>query len=108
MMIKAGNLDFLEVLDTQSASTHPELLISAVLQLMSRYKVNNDENGPCLKLAAVIERHLQALASQPHLSAVLRATCLQLSELWAEQVDKGLPQPVKPSLLSRFGLGARP
>ena len=57
----------------------PELLLSAVLHLMSHYHAGS----PCEKLAGVIERHLQVLSSSPGLGPVLQATCQQLSQQWA-------------------------
>ena len=39
----------------------PELLLSAVLHLMSHYHAGS----PCEKLAGVIERHLQVLSARP-------------------------------------------
>jgi len=67
---------------------HPELMLSAVLHLMSHYTANAADNGGCVKLASVIERHLKALAALPGLAPVLSATCQQLSEQWAAVVDK--------------------
>jgi hypothetical protein len=66
----------------------PELMLSAVLHLMSHYTA--DGKG-CVKLASVIERHLKALAMLPGLSPVLTATCQQLSEQWAGVVERSLP-----------------
>lgn len=94
---------FLDTLDRRTATANPDLLISAALHLMSQYKTNTSEQGPCLKLASVIERHLQALADIPSLPPVLRATCQNLSEQWAQMVDRELPEPVRPSLISRLG-----
>ena len=104
--MSSTDFTFLETLDRRTASSNPDLLISAALHLMSQYKTNTAEEGPCLKLASVIERHLQALADIPSLPPVLRATCQNLSEQWAEMVDRELPEPVRPSLLSRLGLRA--
>ena len=59
--------------------------------------------GSCVKLASVIERHLKALAGHGDLNPVLRATCQQLSEQWAEVVDKSLPPPARPRLFPSFG-----
>ena len=70
----------------------PELMLSAVLHLMSHYTA--DGKG-CVKLASVIERHLKALAVLPGLSPVLAATCQQLSEQWASVVERTLPPPQK-------------
>lgn len=90
-------------LEASKASTHPELLVSAVLHLMSHYTVNVGEEGVvCVKLASVIERHLKALASLPTLAPVLRATCQQLSEQWATLVENALPKPERQSILSRI------
>lgn len=78
-----------------AAGNRPELLVSAVLHLMSHYTVRRDD-GACVKLAAVIERHLKALAGQPELAPVLRATCQQLSEQWEQVVEQALP-PARPA-----------
>jgi len=85
----------------------PELLLSAVLHLMSHYSARSNESGTCIKLASVIERHLKALAQLPGLSPVLQATCQQLSEQWAGVVEAALPPPAKSSFLSRIMAGAR-
>ena len=81
------------LVDEPAADTRPELLVSAVLHLMSHYATNANEAGPCLKLGAIIERHLRALADFPDLPPVLRATCQQLSEQWASLVERAQPQP---------------
>ena len=73
--------------------TQPELLVSAVLHLMSHYAANVNERGACIKLASVIERHLKALANLPDLAPVLRATCQQLTEQWAFVVERALARP---------------
>jgi hypothetical protein len=57
--------------------------------------------------ASVIERHLKALADLPDLAPVLRATCQQLSEQWAQIVEKAMPQPERFRLLSRLVGGTR-
>lgn len=88
----------------------PELLVSAVLHLMSHYTVNsavNGDAGACVKLASVIERHLKILAELPNLAPVLRATCQQLSEQWASLVERSLPQQNKLNLFARLVAGAR-
>lgn len=89
------------------APAQPELLVSAVLHLMSHYTANNHETSSCIKLASVIERHLKALADLPELAPVLRATCQQLSEQWATVVEKAMPQPEKFRLLTRLVTGTR-
>ncbi|TWI62205.1 hypothetical protein IP91_04314 [Pseudoduganella lurida] len=75
-----------------AGTQHPELMLSAVLHLMSHYTA--DGKG-CVKLASVIERHLKALAALPGLSPVLSATCQQLSEQWAGVVERTMPRPQK-------------
>lgn len=80
---------------------HPELMLSAVLHLMSHYTASAAENGGCVKLASVIERHLKALSTLPGLAPVLSATCQQLSEQWATVVERSLPPP-QPSFLDRL------
>jgi hypothetical protein len=97
-------------LEASRASNHPELLVSAVLHLMSHYTANaGEEGGVCIKLASVIERHLKALASLPTLAPVLRATCEQLSEQWAMVVENALPKPTpRSSFLSRIMTPRKP
>lgn len=80
----------------------PELLVSAVLHLMSHYTANNREAQSCTKLASVIERHLKALADLPDLAPVLRATCRQLSEQWANVVEQAIQSTEKQSRFLRF------
>ena len=63
---------------------------------------NPDDEGPCVKLAAVIERHLDALARLPDAEPVLRATCEQLRVKWEDLVDSRMPAPVRRPLLSRI------
>lgn len=84
------------------AGPNPELMLSAVLHLMSHYTAQHSADGGCLKLASVIERHLKALASLPELAPVLSATCQQLSEQWAGVVERQLPVPERSSFLSRI------
>jgi hypothetical protein len=80
----------------------PELMVAAVLHLMSHYTARSSDSGACVKLASVIERHFKALAGLPDLAPVLRATCQQLSEQWAGIVERELPRPKKCSILSRI------
>lgn len=80
----------------------PELLMSAALHLMSQYAAGEQESGACVRLAAVIERHLKALAELPGLEPVLRATCRQLSEQWADLVDRRVRPAPAPGLLMRL------
>jgi hypothetical protein len=81
----------------------PELLVSSALHLMTHYSAQAAKTGSCVKLASVIERHLKALAGHGDLNPVLRATCQQLSEQWAEVVDKSMPQPARSKLFPSFG-----
>lgn len=90
------------LLDSNAAPCQPELLVAAVLHLMSHYTAQAPENGACLKLASVIERHLHALANLPELAPVLRATCRQLSEQWTGVVERALPKPQKRGILDRM------
>lgn len=76
----------------------PELLLSAVLHLMSHYHAGS----PCEKLAGVIERHLHVLSNSPGLGPVLQATCQQLSQQWAALVALHRPAPPKATLLERL------
>ncbi len=80
-------------LSQHNAAHQPELMLSAVLHLMSHYTARSAESGACLKLASVIERHLKALAGLPDLGPVLQATCQQLSEQWAGVVERAMPRP---------------
>jgi predicted HD phosphohydrolase len=82
------------------------LLVAALLHLMSHYTANGgragSRDGPCIDLATVIERHLDALAHLPDADPVLRATCEQLSVKWATRVDRAVPAPPRRSLLARI------
>lgn len=91
-----------------TAPSQPELLVSAVLHLMSHYTANLGETGACIKLASVIERHLKALSDLPDLAPVLRATCRQLSEQWAMIVERSMPRPEKRNILTRLMSVGRP
>lgn len=93
--------------EPSTTPAQPELLVSAVLHLMSHYTANTQESSSCIRLASVIERHLKALADLPDLAPVLRATCQQLSEQWAMVVEKAMPQPEKFSLFARLIAGGR-
>ena len=88
---------------TESGS-QDAVLVASLLHLMSHYSAKGDGEQPCVKLASVIERHLCALARLPTIDPVLRATCEQLADQWANVVDARLPAPApaKPPLLARF------
>ncbi|MTW11467.1 hypothetical protein GM658_12750 [Pseudoduganella eburnea] len=91
------------IFQNQGAATqHPELMLSAVLHLMSHYTASAAGDGGCVKLASVIERHLKALSGLPGLAPVLRATCQQLSEQWAAVVEQARPPQERASLLARL------
>jgi hypothetical protein len=105
--------DFLD--DTPASGTPSSrhaLLVAALLHLMSQYTLRSTqrspgaastgEEGPCVKLAAVIERHLDALARLPDAEPVLRATCEQLRVKWEDLVDSRMPVQAKRPLLSRI------
>lgn len=91
------------LMEPSHAPVKPELLVSAVLHLMSHYSANHVETpGGCTRLASAIERHLKALADFPDLAPVLRATCTQLSEQWADVVERSLPKPERLTLFTRL------
>jgi hypothetical protein len=98
--------------EPHDAAARPELLVSAVLHLMSHYTANMQERQSCVKLASVIERHLKALADLPSLAPVLRTTCRQLSEQWATVVERAtprtMPPPEKFTLFARIISGKQP
>lgn len=104
MASEAMNSSLFEAAD---ASTKSELLVSAVLHLMSHYTVRTDDTGGCTKLASVIERHLKALADLPDLAPVLRATCRQLSQQWAKVVECTMQPQDRRSRLIRLVTGPR-
>lgn len=95
------------LLESGTTPAQPELLVSAVLHLMSHYNANMNETGVCVKLASVIERHLKVLADLPDLAPVLRATCQQLAEQWATVVERAMPQPESRNLFGRLVTGVR-
>ena len=102
-------IESIQTLTTEpaKASTHPELLVSAVLHLMSHYTAGGAGSEGCTKLASVIERHLKALASLPDLAPVLRATCEQLAGQWAEVVENTMQASGKSNLIRRLIAGNR-
>lgn len=92
------------------STNKPELLIAAVLHLMSHYTTRHtlsDDSHVCVKLAAVIERHLTILSELQDLGPVLRATCAQLAEQWTLVVERALPQQNKSNVMSRWSHGAQ-
>lgn len=94
--------DYLDELRLPNASRDQNaVLVAALLHLMSHYTTRSSE-GPCVKLASVIERHLNALARLPDADPVLRATCEQLSAKWAGLVDSAMPAPPRRPLLARL------
>ena len=92
--------------EPRATVSQPELLVSAALHLMSHYSTQAGEGGACLKLAAVIERHLKALAALPGLAPVLQGTCSQLAEQWAMHIEQSSPA-ARPRLLARVLNGPR-
>lgn len=92
-------------LESGKAPVQAELLVSAVLHLMSQYGVNDHDAKGCTKLASVIERHLKALADLPDLAPVLQATCRQLSEQWGEVVERAVRPAEKQNLFLRLLTG---
>ena len=89
MAIELSNPIFLA---PPAGGPNPELMLSAVLHLMSHYTAHAGDAGGCVKLASVIERHLKALSDLPGLAPVLSATCRQLSDDWALVVERNMPQ----------------
>src|SRR5699024_1212193 len=77
--------------ETPATAPRTELQVSALLHLMSQYTVRAQENSACVKLAAIIERHLTAPAALPELSPVLQSTCRDLAEQWTMVVERTLP-----------------
>ncbi len=82
MAIDRSNPIFLAPKD---GGPRPELMLSAVLHLMSHYTASAAEQG-----------------ALPELAPVLRATCQQLSEQWAGVVESTLPGPDKSNFLARI------
>ncbi len=97
-----GTLMNEELSGLTATSKQPELLVSAVLHLMSHYTVSSTQTSTQeeaeqarSRLASVIERHLKVLANLPDLAPVLKATCQQLSEQWAVLIEKKSAQKNK-------------
>jgi predicted HD phosphohydrolase len=90
------------LLTPENSGNQNALLVASLLHMMSHYSAHGQKEGPCLKLAAVIERHLTALSRLPDVDPVLRATCEQLSETWSDLVDVALPAPAKRNFLARL------
>lgn len=95
-------VDYKALLGPADSPAKPELLVSALLHLMSHYSAQLQEKDKCLRLAAVIERHLKVLSTLPGLSPLLQATCQQLAEDWANLVEQSLAPPAKPKLMARL------
>lgn len=55
-----------------------ELVVSSALYLMSSY----GRNGGCPQMAAMIVRHLDAIAERDDAPAVLRSSCAHLIDQW--------------------------
>jgi hypothetical protein len=96
-------------LTAPTGGPNPELMLSAVLHLMSHYTAHVGDSGGCVKLASVIERHLKALSDLPGMAPVLGATCRQLSDDWAGVVERGMPRQDgdKSGILGRIMARAR-
>ena len=94
--------NYASLLEPAEVPTKPELLVSALLHLMSHYTAHLQEKDKCLRLAAVIERHLKVLSTLPGLSPLLQATCQQLADDWSNLVEQNLPRQEKPKLMSRL------
>jgi hypothetical protein len=91
--------------ESSAASSKPELLVSSLLHLMSHYTLQSadpQQQGACLKLASVIERHLHILSDLSNLPPVLRATCQQLSEQWADLIQLKLEAQNRKPLANRL------
>lgn len=97
-----NGMDYPNLLEPADTPTKPELLVSALLHLMSHYTAHAHEEERCLRLAAVIERHLKVLSTHPGLSPLLQATCQQLADDWTSLVERHLPRPEKPRFVSRI------
>lgn len=90
------------LLTPRGAGNQNARLVASLLHLMSHYSVRSENEEPCIKLAVVIERHLTALSRLPGVDPVLRASCEQLSETWADLVDVRLPVPSKRNIFARL------
>jgi hypothetical protein len=85
-----------------------ELLISAVLQLISRHgALANADAETTLRSAAAIERHLKTLAGLPDMEPILRATCQQLSEQWGMLLEQQRPKATPATFITRVISGPR-
>lgn len=97
MAIDIAASRFIDSLDAPAASVvpaapvRPELLVCALLHLMSQYHAGAPDGGACVKLASVIERQFQALARLPDATPALRATCARLAEQWEAVVERSMP-----------------
>jgi hypothetical protein len=82
----------------------PELLISNVLRLISRYGAPADADaGSTTPSAALIEHHLKTLAGLPEMEPILRATCQQLAEQWGMlHEQQQIPRPAPSAFITRL------
>lgn len=93
--------------DAAAIAVQPELMVSSVLHLMSHYTAAHTGEDRDTRLAAVIERHLKALAELPELTPVLRATCRDLAGQWAGVVERTMHPPQRQHRFLRFIAGGR-
>ena len=83
--ISNSELDFF---DPHHDSGKPDVMLAAVLYLMSAYA----KNGGCPKLAHVILRHLELIAHRSDVPSVVTSTCGQLALHWEQTLHDALPQ----------------
>lgn len=96
----------LSTLESICAQAQPELLLSAVLHLMSQYNAQADQPGVRNALGSAIEQHFNTLAEIPTLAPVLRATCHQLAEHWSSIAERATAGAEQHGLLTRLTTGA--
>ena len=67
-----------DAFDAAAEQPRLELVVSSALYLMSAY----GRNGGCPQMAAMIVRHLDAIAERDDAPAVLRSSCANLGDQW--------------------------
>src|SRR6202162_5504142 len=88
---------------TAKSRVASELLISTVLQLISRHSALAETDAEtATRSAATIEHHLKTLAGLPGMEPILRATCQQLSEQWGMMHEQQLPKSTSSALITRL------
>ena len=82
-----------DAFDAAAEQPRLELVVSSALYLMSAY----GRNGGCPQMAAMIVRHLDAIAERDDAPAVLRSSCANLVDQWECLRQQAQQRPATPA-----------